>query len=93
MFWIAGGDTLATAILKNIDSPQAKMMSEQFEHVDWAGFRFYDLIFPLFMFLVGSTSDLITWRVASKPTNTRLETKAIRDAVMTDPKIENGGAQ
>ena len=53
MFWIAGGDTLATAILKNIDSPQAKMMSEQFEHVDWAGFRFYDLIFPLFMFLVG----------------------------------------
>jgi predicted acyltransferase len=26
---------------------------EQFEHVDWEGFRFYDMIFPLFIFLAG----------------------------------------
>jgi predicted acyltransferase len=26
----------------------------QFEHVSWDGFRFYDLIFPLFLFLVGA---------------------------------------
>ena len=25
----------------------------QFEHVDWEGFHFYDLIFPLFLFVVG----------------------------------------
>src|SRR5262249_18026287 len=27
--------------------------ADQFEHVKWEGFRFYDLIFPLFLFLVG----------------------------------------
>jgi predicted acyltransferase len=29
-------------------------VEEQLEHVEWAGFRFYDLIFPLFLFLVGT---------------------------------------
>lgn len=67
MFWIAGGDTLATAILKNIDSAQAKSMSEQFEHVDWAGFRFYDLIFPLFMFLVGCVIPFSLEKYRSQP--------------------------
>lgn len=28
-------------------------LAAQFEHVPWDGFRFYDLIFPLFLFLVG----------------------------------------
>lgn len=53
MFWIAGGDTLATLILNRFSSPQAEQLKLQFEHVEWEGFRFYDLIFPLFMFLVG----------------------------------------
>jgi predicted acyltransferase len=28
-------------------------MAYQLEHADWAGFRFYDLIFPLFVFMAG----------------------------------------
>ena len=28
-------------------------LADQFKHVKWDGFRFYDLIFPLFLFLVG----------------------------------------
>ena len=31
----------------------SRHFAEQFEHVEWEGFRFYDLIFPLFLFLVG----------------------------------------
>ena len=53
MFWIAGGDALATSFLGRLDSPAAARLKSQFEHVEWEGFRFYDLIFPLFMFLVG----------------------------------------
>jgi predicted acyltransferase len=53
MFWIAGGDALATSFLGRFDSPAAIRLRAQFEHVEWEGFRFYDLIFPLFMFLVG----------------------------------------
>lgn len=53
MFWIAGGDALATALLSSVKTPAAIQLRDQFEHVAWEGFRFYDLIFPLFMFLVG----------------------------------------
>ena len=53
MFWIAGGDVLATKILSRFTSPTAVSLKDQFEHVEWEGFRFYDLIFPLFLFLVG----------------------------------------
>lgn len=53
MFWIVGGDALAIAILSRLDFSWAPLLAEQLEHVEWEGFRFYDLIFPLFLFLVG----------------------------------------
>jgi len=54
MFWIIGGDALARALCKWWDTPQAATIGEQFHHVEWEGFRFYDLIFPLFLFVVGT---------------------------------------
>ncbi|OJW17920.1 MAG: hypothetical protein BGO49_30600 [Planctomycetales bacterium 71-10] len=54
MFWIMGGDALARALCKWWGTPEAATIGEQFEHVDWEGFRFYDLIFPLFLFVVGA---------------------------------------
>jgi predicted acyltransferase len=53
MFWIVGGDQAARALCKWWGTPEAVQLGEQFEHVDWQGFHFYDLIFPLFLFLVG----------------------------------------
>ena len=53
MFWIAGGDDVAKVLCKWWGTPQARQLADQFEHVEWEGFRFYDLIFPLFLFLVG----------------------------------------
>jgi predicted acyltransferase len=53
MFWIVGGDELARALGKWWGTPEGAQFSDQFEHVEWEGFRFYDLIFPLFLFLVG----------------------------------------
>jgi predicted acyltransferase len=53
MIWIIGGDRLARALAGLSDSRTARLMGNQFRHVDWEGFRFYDLIFPLFVFLVG----------------------------------------
>lgn len=53
MFWIIGGDVLAIAILKHCPWAISPALSDQFRHVLWEGFRFYDLIFPLFLFLVG----------------------------------------
>ncbi len=53
MFWIIGADELAKNILKKGDWPFSPTLVGQFTHADWEGFRFYDLIFPLFLFLVG----------------------------------------
>lgn len=53
MFWIVGGDRLARSIGKWWGTPAGQNVYDQFEHVDWEGFHFYDLIFPLFLFLVG----------------------------------------
>src|SRR5690348_886487 len=59
MFWILGGDSLAQALKKMAVGGGAALATiggffgDQLEHVDWEGFRFYDLIFPLFVFIVG----------------------------------------
>jgi predicted acyltransferase len=53
MFWIIGGDALFHAIARWVKTPWTAWVATQLEHVEWEGFRFYDLIFPLFLFLVG----------------------------------------
>ena len=56
MFWIIGADALFYALNK-LGGGDAKSLigffATQLDHVQWAGFRFYDLIFPLFVFIVG----------------------------------------
>ena len=55
MFWIIGGDELVRGVGKWCGhAGPATRFGEQLEHVEWEGFRFYDLIFPLFLFLVGT---------------------------------------
>jgi len=53
MFWIAGGATIFQAFTAGSESGILKSLRLQFEHVAWEGFRFYDLIFPLFLFMIG----------------------------------------
>ncbi|MDA7497392.1 heparan-alpha-glucosaminide N-acetyltransferase domain-containing protein [bacterium] len=53
MFWIVGAEEVAHALTKMSDAPWAKAISEQLSHRTWEGFAFYDLIFPLFIFIVG----------------------------------------
>jgi predicted acyltransferase len=65
MFWIMGADTLAAKLVALVPASLAGFstawiagLSDQFEHAEWEGFRFYDLIFPLFLFLVGCSIPL-----------------------------------
>ena len=53
MFWIMGADSLVYALSKMSKNPVTGFLGDQLEHVDWAGFHFYDLIFPLFVFIAG----------------------------------------
>ncbi len=53
MFWIIGGDVVVKALARWADWSASDSIDSQLEHVPWEGFHFYDLIFPLFLFLVG----------------------------------------
>jgi predicted acyltransferase len=53
MFWILGGDALARALKNMNETKITSTISTQLSHVDWEGFRFYDMIFPLFVFMAG----------------------------------------
>ncbi len=53
MFWIIGADSLVYALNRMTKTRPTSFLANQLEHVEWAGFRFYDLIFPLFVFIVG----------------------------------------
>ena len=55
MFWIIGADSLVYALNRMSQNPATKFLAEQLDHAEWAGFRFYDLIFPLFVFMVGAS--------------------------------------
>jgi len=56
MFWILGADALVRALEKMGDNPVSRLLGSQLSHVEWAGFHFYDLIFPLFVFIAGVSS-------------------------------------
>lgn len=53
MFWIIGGEELIHALSKLYPNSFWIQFSKQLEHPYWNGFTFYDLIFPLFIFLAG----------------------------------------
>jgi predicted acyltransferase len=54
MFWLLGGQQIVAALAKGAPAGSwLHAVREQFTHVEWAGFRFYDFIFPLFLFLIG----------------------------------------
>jgi len=53
MFWIMGGDMIVRSFPKIHDSTFTRALAAQMEHCEWIGFHFYDLIFPLFVFIVG----------------------------------------
>jgi len=53
MFWIVGADAIVEALRKLSDGRVMQGLAGQLEHANWAGFHFEDLIFPMFVFIVG----------------------------------------
>lgn len=80
MFWIMGGEGIVEAFAKATGSPFWTGFSEELTHPAWNGFHFYDLIFPLFLFMSGvatpysvgkelergKTRQQLLWRVVKR---------------------------
>jgi predicted acyltransferase len=53
MLWIMGGERIITALANLTGASALIWAANQMDHVEWNGFHFYDLIFPLFLFIAG----------------------------------------
>lgn len=80
MFWIMGAEEIFHGMAKATNASFWTILSNQFTHPDWNGFHFYDLIFPLFLFIAGvatpysvgrelqkgKTKNQVLWRVVKR---------------------------
>jgi predicted acyltransferase len=53
MFWIVGGGPVVIELCKLFSNPLPAWLGRHFDHVPWEGFVAWDLIMPLFLFIVG----------------------------------------
>ncbi len=65
------------------DIPLTHFLAEQFSHREWSGFHFYDIIMPLFLFVVGAVIPFsINKRLASDSSKSRLYVHLIRRVII-----------
>ncbi|MGE5405074.1 MAG: acyltransferase family protein [Candidatus Saccharibacteria bacterium] len=57
MFWIIGAGVIASGLV-DLHLPLSTGIAHQLSHSKWNGFTFYDLIFPLFVFITGVSTVL-----------------------------------
>ena len=66
MFWIMGAEEIVHAMSKATGSSFWQGFSEELTHPAWNGFHFYDLIFPLFLFMAGVATPYSVGREMEK---------------------------
>ncbi len=69
MFWIMGAEDFFHELMVATKHPAAIWIATQLSHVEWNGFRFYDLIFPLFLFMSGVSTPYSVGRELEKGTD------------------------
>jgi predicted acyltransferase len=83
MFWIMGAEEIFHSLARATGSPFLKTIANQFTHPDWNGFHFYDLIFPLFLFMAGVATPYSVGRDLEKgKTKPELVMRVIRRALI-----------
>jgi predicted acyltransferase len=66
MFWIMGAEEIFHGLYKVTGSPFWGAISNELTHPAWNGFHFYDLIFPLFLFIAGVATPYSVGRELEK---------------------------
>jgi predicted acyltransferase len=86
--WILGGEgavlalaTMAKGKGDTIDAVGA-FLATQISHSDWDGFHFYDLIFPLFLFITGTAIALSLPRLVEREGRTKAHLRVLRRALL-----------
>ena len=58
MFLIVGGARILSALLERIETPALDTLRTHLDHAQWEGFLAWDLVMPLFLFVVGAAIPL-----------------------------------
>ncbi|CAL1518928.1 DUF5009 domain-containing protein [Chitinophaga sp. MM2321] len=66
MFWIMGAEGIVRHLAEATGSSFLGAIAVQLEHPAWHGFHFYDLIFPLFLFMAGVSTPYSVGRELEK---------------------------
>jgi predicted acyltransferase len=79
MAMLVGGCGIIVALAQATGWKWMEPLATQMEHVEWEGFRFYDLIFPLFMFVSGVA---IPYAISSKVEKGVAKSRLLRKIVV-----------
>ena len=82
MLWIVGGGAVASALEKMDSNGFTTFLTRQLTHATWEGFRFYDLIFPLFLFMVGVSMAISVEKALSKGGGGAVIGRVVRRSVL-----------
>ena len=82
MFWIIGRRCLVRGPAKVSDNGVLGEIHTQLEHVEWEGFHFEDLIFPMFVFIVGVSLVFSLSRTLDRAGRRQRDRAVIRRAVL-----------
>jgi predicted acyltransferase len=83
MFWIVGGGAIFESLREVWKHPVTETIWIQLQHVEWKGFRFEDLIFPTFLFLVGAVLPFsISRRLERGESRTRIHLRIIERTIV-----------
>lgn len=90
IFWILGADgaILALAAMTrgkgSVLDAIGSLLETQMTHVAWEGFRFYDFIFPLFIFVTGVSIVLSMTRMVAREGKARAHGRVLRRFLLLD---------
>jgi predicted acyltransferase len=82
MLWIIGGEEIVAALKHISHSGLVGFLNYELTHRPWAGFAFEDLIFPLFVFIVGVSLVFSLTRSVERDGKAATCWKIIRRAVL-----------
>ena len=88
IFWILGADGAIWALDRMLRdkgpelSTIGRFLKAQMSHAEWEGFRFYDFIFPLFIFVTGVSIVLALPRLVERNGKARTHVHVLRRALL-----------
>ena len=88
MFWLFGVNSAAAALaeMTNGKGPTlnafGSLLGSQFAHVPWQGLHFYDIIFPLFIFVTGISIVLSLPRLVEREGKAKAHWRVVRRSLL-----------